>query len=190
MHGLFKAADALVATDKRKNARPRRNRAVMAMLRFTGLRVSELCALRLDQLDGKHLDRVVRKGGGRDRVFLNSECRRLLADYIAHERGEGDALFLSTRGGHLSRHAAADLLQRITDAANDHRPTDRQIAIHPHRLRHMFGADVRTRTGSDGETAALLGHRSTQYVARYARETTLRSSATAERELVLEGTRG
>jgi integrase len=47
-------------------------------------------------------------------------------------------------------------------------------------LRHTFGFLVRQKTGSDTETAALLGHSSLKYVGRYVRQTDL------ERESVLD----
>jgi integrase len=52
--------------------------------------------------------------------------------------------------------------------------------LHPHRLRHTFGARHRERSHDDSETAAALGHRSTKYVGRYARKTD------GEREALIE----
>jgi len=52
--------------------------------------------------------------------------------------------------------------------------------LHPHRLRHIFGFEVRQRTKSDSETARLLGHQSDKYAGRYARSTQ------AEREQLLD----
>ncbi len=52
--------------------------------------------------------------------------------------------------------------------------------MHPHRLRHTFGFEVRERTRSDSETARLLGHQSDKYAGRYARSTQ------AEREQILD----
>ena len=57
-----------------------------------------------------------------------------------------------------------------------------RIAVHPHQLRHTFAALYRERTGSDTETAVVLGHASLKYVGRYVRNTQ------AEREQVLEET--
>jgi len=164
---LFKAADRLVVTEKRKNASPRRNRAILALLYYTGLRVSELCDLEIGQYDGKHLINVKRKGNSRTRrLYVPKDCRVLLDNYRERERGQGgknDPLIPVTR---LTVWRA---LKRLSDEASKHH-TDK-LKIHPHRLRHTFGFEVRKRTGSDTETAALLGHSGLKYVGRYVRRT-------------------
>ena len=83
---LLKASDVLVHLGEtsdatglkaRKNARPRRNRAMLAMLYYTGLRVSEMVRLNLSQLQGNHIVNVARKGTARSRrIFLPADCRR------------------------------------------------------------------------------------------------------------------
>jgi integrase len=69
------------------------------------------------------------------------------------------------------------VLARIANEATKHRGA---IRMHPHRLRHTFGFEVRARTKSDSETARLLGHQSDRYAGRYARSTQ------AEREELLD----
>ncbi|RZL29093.1 MAG: hypothetical protein EOP64_02280 [Sphingomonas sp.] len=175
MHRLFKGADNLVMTQTRANARPRRNRAMLALLYYSGLRISELVGLRRDQYDGSYLVNVKRKGRARSKgVYVAKECRRYLDEYLAGERLRDDAagtrvgLFLPAGGGEsLTRRMVAKALDGIADEASKH--LDEKIHMHPHRLRHTFGAEFRERTGSDTETAAALGHSGLQYVGRYAR---------------------
>ncbi|RYF13177.1 MAG: site-specific integrase [Oxalobacteraceae bacterium] len=62
MHRLFKAADNLVVTQTQANARPRRNRAMFALLYYSKLRIIELVGLRREQYDGVYLLNVKRKG--------------------------------------------------------------------------------------------------------------------------------
>jgi site-specific recombinase XerD len=193
---LFKAAENLVSTETRSNARPRRNQAILALLFYTGLRVSELVNLKAEQYEGKYLVDVVRKGRVRSRIYVPVECRKLLDEYVSGERLKdysrmGSRLFLPGSAldqksprvagdrGPLTRRQVHKLLIRIADEANKHRKD--KIALHPHRLRHTFGFLVRQKTGSDTETAALLGHSSLKYVGRYVRQTDL------ERETVLDG---
>ena len=175
---LFAAADRLVDEKRRKNQRPRRNRAILALLYYTGLRVSELVALRLDQYDGRYLHSIKRKGKARCRdLYVSAQCRRLLDDYLQHERpldavapGRG-ALVTATGSNHgMTRRMVAKALDAIAHEVHA-APGQMPLDIHPHRLRHTFGAEYRERTGSDTETAVALGHTSLEYVGRYVRKT-------------------
>jgi site-specific recombinase XerD len=184
LRALLKAADRLVLTDAaRKNARPHRNRAVLQLLLATGLRVSELVALERAQYDGRYLRGVGRKGRRVQDVFVAKEARDALDDYLAHERaldavGQGGALLLGSGGEALDRRQVHRLLNKLAADASKYR--EQPLRVHPHQLRHSFGWRVRQKTGSDTETAALLGHTGLKYVGRYAR------NSQAEREAVLE----
>lgn len=175
---LFKAADKLVATDTRKNSRPRRNRAILAVAYYTGLRVSEICGLNLVQIEENHFKNVIRKGVSRTRkMYVSKNCRELLDDYIQTERFADNelyprsALFLpSNRGSGLGRLTVWRAFQKLSREASAHL-VDEEMKIHPHQLRHTFGYEIRQRTGSDTETAALLGHAGLKYVGRYVRAT-------------------
>ncbi|WP_437769028.1 tyrosine-type recombinase/integrase [Sorangium sp. So ce764] len=181
---LFKAADSLVLTETRKNSRPNRNRAILAIFYYTGLRVTELVRLRLAQWDGKRFQNVQRKGNVRTKqLYVPPEGRLLLDTYIngerTHdERGDQDWLFLPSNGdGPMTRRQIHKILVRIANEATKHHGV---IHMHPHRLRHTFGFEVRERTKSDSETARHLGHQSEKYVGRYVRSTQ------SEREQILD----
>lgn len=180
---LFKAADRLVLIETRSNSRPRRNRAMLALLYFTGLRISELTGLMLDQWDGKRLHRVRRKGNVRSTVvYVHREARQYLADYLEHERSldnHTSSFLLLPHGGRgrLNRRTASRALVRIADEASKHGDL---IHLHPHRLRHTFGHELSRRGTPPTEIAAHLGHQSLKYVGRYVRSTQ------AEREAVLD----
>jgi integrase/recombinase XerC len=181
---LFKAADNLVLTEVRANSRPKRNRAILALFYYTGLRVTELVHLRRSQWDGKRFRNVQRKGNVRTKLlYVPPEGRRALEAYIEDERPkdavvDSDWLFLPTAGdGPLTRRQIHKFLVRIANEATKHHGL---IHMHPHRLRHTFGFEVRERTKSDSETARHLGHQSDKYAGRYARSTQ------AERERLLD----
>ena len=106
IHRLFRAADTLCMTETKTMQRPRRNRAIFAILHSTGLRVSELIALERRQYDGKYLIDVKRKGRGRTRgLYLVSETRSFLDEYLASERLSDDpegvfpSLFIADASG-------------------------------------------------------------------------------------------
>ena len=147
------------------------------LLGRSGLRVSELCALKMEQYDGTHLVNIKRKGRARTRkMYLSKDCRAYLDDYLETERplddpkGARDWLVLSSQGNAgIARATVWHIIKRLAEHASAHSPD--QMRVHPHRLRHTFGFEVRKRTGSDTETAALLGHAGLKYVGRYVRQT-------------------
>ena len=187
VHRLFKAADRLVLTETRKNQRPRRNRALFALLYYAGLRVSELVALQLDQYDGQSLRNVRRKGKARTKeLYLGAKGSRALDEYLDMERpldappGASGALLLPQATGiredqrvgrSMTRQAVALVLEHLAEEANKHRSKEQAIYVTPHRVRHTFGAEHRARSGSDTETAAALGHTGLAHVGRYVRRT-------------------
>lgn len=186
MHRLLRAADSLVALPQRVTQRPRRARALLMVLYYTGLRISEVLVADLKQYSGRYLIGVKRKGRGwTNKVYLALAARDALDDYIKSERPqdaeklENTTLFLAERTGlPWTSNRAREALRRIGQEAGKHH--GQAIDVHPHRLRHTFAAEYRDKTGSDTETARALGHTSLQYVGRYARR------SDGEREMTID----
>lgn len=147
-----------------------RNRAILELLYASGIRVGELVAADLADLDLEtRVLRVTGKGRKQRDVIFGRAAARALADYLARrpqlQRGrEGEpALFLNYRGGRLSSRSVARMLQaRI-------RETGMRRGVSPHALRHTFathllnaGADIRS-------IQELLGHASLSTTQRYTR---------------------
>ena len=128
-----------------------RDRAVLEVLYATGVRVSELAGLRVGDVAGADLIRVVGKGDKERVVPLVGPARVALDRYLATGRpslvtaASGTALWLGTRGRPLDTRGVRRLVR------------DR-LGTFPHALRHSFathllegGADLRT-------VQELLGH--------------------------------
>jgi integrase len=136
-----------------------RNRALMAILYDTGMRISEALALRReDVLDGRATRvRLTETKNGKPRtVFLSDQTRRLLRDYtrersdsvhaplfVSHGRNKGTAITAS-HGWYLVKQAAkAEGLYKNTS---------------PHSLRHRRAQDLLDEGMPLEWVAALLGH--------------------------------
>ena len=128
-----------------------RDRALLELLYGTGLRVSEAASLRVGDVEGTDLVRVLGKGDKERVVPLAGQARASLDRYLASARGDlasaaaGDALWVGARGGAL-------------DGRGIRRAVRRRLGTFPHALRHSFathllegGADLRT-------VQELLGH--------------------------------
>lgn len=136
-----------------------RNRALMAVLYDTGMRISEALALtREDVLDGRasRVRLTVTKNGKPRTVFLSDESRRLIRDYVkerddaiyaplfvSHGRGKGTAISASHAWLLVKKAAQAEGLYGNTS---------------PHSLRHRRAQDLLDEGMPLEWVAALLGH--------------------------------
>ncbi|MGX8791222.1 site-specific tyrosine recombinase XerD [Oceanobacillus oncorhynchi] len=137
-----------------------RNKAMLELLYATGLRVSEMIGLKLEDL---HLTmgfvQCMGKGSKERIVPLGDTARKTLEDYIQTARKElvkknkqESALFLNQHGRPLSRQGFWKILKGLAIKADIHK------TITPHTLRHSFathllenGADLRI-------VQEMLGH--------------------------------
>lgn len=147
-----------------------KEQALVALLLHTGLRVSEACALRFEDVVVKERSGhvVVRSGKGSKyrEVPLNATARRVLADYLAVHPG-GEWLFPGGKGSKLldrpmTARAAEKALARLSRLAGIEPVT-------PHRLRHTFCKSLVDAGVSLDRVAVLAGHESLNTVARYTR---------------------
>ena len=145
-----------------------RDRAMLETLYATGLRVSELVALKIFEVNlDAGVVRVMGKGSKERLVPLGEEAVEWISRYLKERKGAADALFITSRGGGMTRQAFWHLIRRYGARAI---PGKR---LSPHVLRHAFathlinhGADLRV-------VQMLLGHAdisTTQIYTHVARE--------------------
>lgn len=135
-----------------------RDRAMIEVLLGTGIRLGELAALDMDDidLDAKHL-RVRAKGNVPQVKFIKSDLRTLLRRYLAerrrHGRPEMEALFLSNRDSRLCQRQIANRL------AHWLRKAGIEKELTPHGLRHTFATHLYGATNDLLVVQRALGHR-------------------------------
>ncbi|MFI2794814.1 site-specific tyrosine recombinase [Haloferula sp. A504] len=136
-----------------------RDRAMLELFYSSGLRLSELCGLKLEQYDADdRFLRVTGKGNKTRVVPVGGKAREALEAYLARERRSlvgkrtGSEVFLSVRGGRLSPDRVRQIVKERAAQAGI------ESKIYPHLLRHSFathllegGADLRV-------IQELLGH--------------------------------
>jgi integrase/recombinase XerC len=131
-----------------------RDRAAAVMLLNTGLRVAELCDLKLAdiELSERKGSVFVRNGKGSKsrRIPLNQAARKATKLWMQY-RPEGGELFLSGKGGDgLSTNAFERRLKLIGRQCG--------IEVTPHELRHSFAKNLLDAGVSIDQVAKLLGH--------------------------------
>jgi integrase/recombinase XerD len=144
----------------------KRNLAIIHLLRHTGLRVGELCALRLsDIVSSERRGTVtVRSGkGNKHRIVpLNNDARKAIKEYLdVRPKIADDYLFLGQRGGPLRPQGVELLVKQYGKQAGLENVT-------PHVLRHSFARQCQLIVGTDLVTVAtLLGHQRLETTAIY-----------------------
>ncbi|MFT6815902.1 MAG: integrase/recombinase XerD [Sphingobacteriales bacterium] len=154
--------DLIIAQIDHSKAFGQRDRAILETLYGCGLRVSELCTLKISDL---HLDvefiKVVGKGSKERLVPIGGTATKHIKLYRekirVHQkikRGSEDTLFLNVRGAQLSRISVFNLVKILGAKAGIRKN------ISPHTFRHSFathlvegGADLRA-------VQEMLGHES------------------------------
>ncbi len=138
-----------------------RDKAMLETLYATGLRVSELVGLEFSQVSiDPGVVRVMGKGGKERLVPLGEEAIACLQRYIQQARANlmkdrvpCNALFVTRRGGGMSRQAFWYLLKRYATVAN----IDAQ-SLSPHTLRHAFATHLLNHGADLRVVQMLLGH--------------------------------
>jgi integrase/recombinase XerC len=143
-----------------------RDRLLLALFAYGGLRRSELLALDWDDVDlDRRLIRVRKAKGGRQRVVpLHPGLVPLLLDYRA-TRAPGDhpALFVGVLGNRLSPTIMAVAFRRYAEAAG----VTQRKRVTPHTLRHVFATELLGAGANLRQIQELLGHKHLDSTQRY-----------------------
>ncbi|MDG1357372.1 MAG: tyrosine recombinase [Akkermansiaceae bacterium] len=137
----------------------RRDLAILELFYASGLRLSELCNARLENMDlDEGFIRVTGKGNKTRIVPVGGKAREALRNYLKNERPElvksktSSWVFLSVRGGSLSPERVRELVkQRARNAGIEKN-------VYPHLLRHSFATHL-LQNGADLRVIQdMLGH--------------------------------
>lgn len=136
-----------------------RNKAMLELMYSSGLRVSELVNLKVNDIDLKNeAVRIFGKGSKERIVPLNEYATTALKAYILNHRkelfkhGENDYLFLNNHGNKMTRQGLFKILKKIAQEKNI--KTD----FSPHTLRHSFATHLLKHGADLRSIQELLGH--------------------------------
>jgi integrase/recombinase XerD len=157
--------ESLLATPDRSTFIGRRDHALLLLAVQTGLRLSELTGLRLQDVhlgSGPHL-RCFGKGRKERITPLTRQSVAVLRTWLHERAGQpDDRLFPSRLGGRLSADAVQRLVRNYTQIASRRQPSLDAKTVTPHVLRHTNAMQLLT-SGVDTSVIALwLGHESVQ----------------------------
>jgi site-specific recombinase XerD len=137
-----------------------RDRAILELLFSTGLRISELCNLSIDDVDLSRDEFSVRGKGDKIRVvFLSDNAKDAIKTYLLSRKDMDDALFVQY--GKNSKDAvrlrlSPRAVQRMLKVYAAKAGITRKVT--PHVIRHSFATDLLSNGADLRSVQALLGH--------------------------------
>ena len=130
-----------------------RDRALLELFYSSGLRLSELCALRWHDLDlDDGLVTVLGKGGKQRSVPLGSFARNAMREWRASTGAGNDTPVFPGRSGPITPRAVQYRLRQLAQRQGLFK------RVHPHLLRHSFASHVLESSGDLRGVQELLGH--------------------------------
>ena len=144
-----------------------RDLAMVSLLLGTGIRVSELVGIDVDDVNFKDMSFVVtRKGGARVILYFSEEVAGYLYDYYAMRIADKTlknepALFLSLQKRRITTRAVENIVKKYSLVATPLKH------ITPHKLRSTFGTQLYRNTGDIYVVADVLGHKDVNTTKRH-----------------------
>lgn len=145
-----------------------RDTAILSVFLGTGIRISELVGLNLNDLNfSNNSMRITRKGGKEAIVYFWDEVADALCQYLKQRKavqaiaGHEDALFLSLQKKRITSRAIQNLVEKYAHLATPLKH------ISPHKLRSTFGTSLYRETGDIYLVADVLGHRDVNTTRRH-----------------------
>lgn len=156
--------DRLLAAPSGTDLATLRDKAILALLFSTGMRVSELCSLSRD-IELSHDEFSVRGKGEKVRVvFLSSSAKDAIKEYLDKRTDVDDAMFIHVgRGGEkmlAKKEGSLRLTPRSVERLVKHYAIKAGISkkVTPHVIRHSFATDLLQNGADIRSVQALLGH--------------------------------
>jgi integrase/recombinase XerD len=151
--------DRLLAAPGPSTPKGSRDRAMLQVLYATGLRVTELCRIRVTEVDLEFmLVRIQGKGNKLRMVPMGVPAAKAVYEYLQTgrpallKRRASPYLFVTNRGGAMTRQGFWKLLRAYGKSVNIFR------GLTPHAVRHSFATHLLERGADLRSVQAMLGH--------------------------------
>lgn len=145
----------VIEREKLKNAcNTKRDLALIEFLYASGLRVSEVTSINIENIDFISREATVVGKGSKERKFYLSEiCVEYLKSYINSRSDKNKALFVSTKRPYnrLTKEGIESIVKRIGAKAGVQN-------VHPHRFRRTLATDLVRKNVPIQDVAHILGH--------------------------------
>ncbi len=161
-HLFPQEVNAMISATKKIGRHGLRDSTLIMMAYRHGLRVSELVALRWEQIDfigGTIYINRLKNGVSSTHPLRGVELRALRQ--LQRKYPDSNYLFVSERGSAMAAATARGIIERAGKVA------ELSLSVHPHMLRHACGFYLASRGHDTRAIQAYLGHRNIQHTVRY-----------------------
>ena len=133
-----------------------RDRLIIEMLYATGVRVSELVNIKVDDIDfNNRRIRILGKGNKERIVYYGEYAEEILKEYInSREKNKENYLFMNSKGNRLTDRGVRYIIDNIMERLSV------KTHVTPHVLRHTFATDMLNNGCDIKVVQELLGHSS------------------------------
>ena len=137
-----------------------RNNLIIEFLYATGLRVSELCSIKIDNINYQNKTFKVLGKGSKERIVFYKACSEELFNKYLEARKRllngvaSEYLFTSKSGKPLSVRTVEDIVKKYSEKKNI------KSRVTPHTLRHTYATDLLNNGADIRSVGELLGHES------------------------------
>ncbi|CAN5737010.1 site-specific tyrosine recombinase XerD [soil metagenome] len=159
----------------------RRDTAILRVLIDTGMRVSELAGIQLDDMDLARGAVLVRGKGAKIRICpLGKKASRDLDRYLRirrkHRESDESALWLGHHSGPMTSNGIFQVVRKRGQQVGVE-------GISPHKFRHLFASQWLSEGGNEGDLMLLAGWSSRDMLTRYARATAAERAREAHKRI-------
>ncbi|MDP3143086.1 MAG: tyrosine recombinase XerC [Candidatus Omnitrophota bacterium] len=149
-----------------------RDRAILEVLYSTGMRVSELVALQIRDIDFlSNMVKVLGKGKKERLLPIGDQALRVLRQYLEKRTSKSEVVFLNKNNTRLTTRGVRNILYKYIHQ------TSQKEHISPHTLRHSFATHLLNRGADLRSVQELLGHANLSTTQIYTHLTTDRLKA-------------
>lgn len=165
---ITEVEDLLSAPEKFETKKPiiaARDKAILETLFSTGLRVSELVSLDIDQTNLDRGEFAVRGKGDKERiVFLSDRAKNIISDYLTQRKDDYKPLFIHV-GGYKDTEEDGEFMRLTARSVQRIVKKYAKLAgivkdVTPHVLRHSFATDLLINGADIRSVQEMLGHSS------------------------------
>jgi len=151
-----------------------RDYTIILVLLETGIRVSELCGLRIQDVHDDHI-RVFGKGNKEREVGISPQVGKQLWKYVNHYRKPTDKnesrVFMNRYGQPVTPNGVAQLLIDVKNRAGI-----TGVRVSAHTFRHTFARMYLEQGGEIYKLSRLMGHSSVEVTEEYLKDFNVRSA--------------